>query len=135
MRKASFPIYRSASSCLQTLLMMSEICMHKLEICKYWYPSMKRSFFDKIYGFGNVTVVFKKCRKGEIFRKNLGKLWTVFPSQISFMGRNIPYKVVGKVKVMLLYHLSRWLLRMWNLFCNCLFVHINIFLIYLMEVK
>ena len=30
---------------------------------------MERGFFDKIYGFGNVTVVFKKCRKGEIFRE------------------------------------------------------------------
>ena len=30
---------------------------------------MECNFFDKFYGFGNVTVVFKKCRKGEIFRK------------------------------------------------------------------
>ena len=61
----------------------------------------------------------------------LGKLWTVF----SFMGRNLPFKVMGKVTVMLLYHLSHRLLRMWNVLFNCCFVRINIFWIYLTEIK
>ena len=68
-------------------------------------------------------------------KSNLGKLWTVFSPQISFMGRNVPFKMMGKITVMLLYHLSRRLLRMWNLFFNYCFVRINIFWIYLAEIK
>ena len=74
-------------------------------------------------------------RERSSVKSKLGKLWTVFPPQISFMGRNVPFKMMGKIRVMLLYHLSRRLLRMWNLFFNYCFVRINIFWIYLTVIK